>query len=238
MLSLSKHLCRLLIVVVTVLCFSFIASPSFARSRNRSGSYQTVAGIGPLDAALESNDVVSAQTIAAAIYQQATNAPVLASTDPTVIIDPVMAAQSAEFTRTQTAYNIAACFYKYAELSDAKQWATTTTTGGTLGEEYVRKATVLLGNIATAMDKDDEAVADFQSVISLSGQYREQPEAYAGLLEVLMVQKQDDLVAQWVERGQTQFAGVDNLELDFLKTATVTLKRRNHPLWRELDRQI
>jgi hypothetical protein len=35
-------------------------------------------------------------------------------------------------------------------LDDAKQWATTATTGGTLGEQYVRSATVLLGNIASA----------------------------------------------------------------------------------------
>src|ERR1041385_4737989 len=100
MLSLSKHLCRLLIVVSTALCFSFIASASFARSRNRSGTYQTVAGIDQLDAALTSNDVESAQAIATTLYQQATNAPALTSTDPTVIIDPVLAAQSAEFTRT------------------------------------------------------------------------------------------------------------------------------------------
>jgi hypothetical protein len=55
-----------------------------------------------------------------------------------------------EFNRTRSACDIAACFYRHADLDDAKQWATTATTGGTLGEQYVRSATVLLGNIASA----------------------------------------------------------------------------------------
>jgi hypothetical protein len=215
-----------------------LASPAFARSRNRSTGHVVPSQIQQLDAALKSNDVDSAQAIATAYYQQATNAPSLQSSDPTVIIDPVVAARAAELTRSRTAYDIAACFYKHAELGAAKQWATATVTGGTLGEEYVRRATVLLGNIATAMDRDDEAITDFQSVISLPSLYHEQPAAYAGLLEVLMLQKQDDLVAQWVQNGQTQFAGADNFELDFLKKASEALKRRNHPLWRQLDQQI
>jgi len=105
-------------------------------------------------------------------------------------------------------------------------------------EEYVRRATVLLGNIASAMDRNDEAVTNFLSVIDLPNPNHEQPAAYAGLLEALMLQKQDDLVAQWVQQGQAQFAGAGDLELDFLKQAAVALKRRNHPLWRELDQQI
>jgi tetratricopeptide (TPR) repeat protein len=231
----GASLCRSAAVILAVcLC----SCPAFARSRNRSGAYQNIAGIDQLDAALKSNDVESAQAMAAAMYQQATNAVALTSTNPTVIIDPVMAAQSLEFTRAKTAFDIAACFYRHAELDVAKQWATTTTTGGTLSEQYVRLATVLLGNIATAMDNNDEAVADFTSVISLAGQYHEQPAAYAGLLEILMLQNHNDLVEQWVQRGQTQFAGADNLKLDFLKKASVALKRRNHPLWRQLDQQI
>jgi tetratricopeptide (TPR) repeat protein len=53
-----------------------------------------------------------------------------------------------------------------------------------------------------------------------------------------MLQKRDDLVEQWVQRGRAQFAGAGNLELDFLNKASVALKRRNHPLWRQLDQQI
>ena len=225
-------------ILAAILIVALVASPAFARSRNRSTGYVVPSQIQQLDAALKSNDVDLAQAIAGAYYQQATNAPALQSPDPTVIIDPVVAAQSLEFTRAKTAFDIAECFYRHAELDAAKQWATTTTTGGSLSEQYVRLATVLLGNIATAMDNNDEAVADFTSVISLSGQYHEQPAAYAGLLEVLMIQKQNDLVEQWVQRGQTQFAGANNLELDFLKKASAALKRRNHPMWRELDQQI
>ena len=230
----AASLCRSLIIVLAgYLC----SCPTFARSKNRTGTYQASAQIQQLDAVLKSNDVESAQVMAATIYQQATNAPALQSPDPTVIIDPVLAAQTAELNRSTTAYQIAATFYKYADLDDAKLWATTVTTGGSPSGEYVRRATVLLGNIASAMDNGDEAITDFQKVIVLPGQYREQVSAYAGLLETLMLQKQDDLVVQWVQQGQAQFAGGD-LELDFLKQASVALKRRNHPLWRELDQQI
>ncbi len=231
MLSLSKHLCRLAVSLVAI---CLLASPAFARSKNRTPLDQSLV---PLETALKANDLEAAQLAATLIYQQSTNTLALQSSDPTVIIDPVMVAQAVEFSRTKAAFEIARCFYNHAQLDIAKQWATTAATGGSLGEQYVRLATVLLGNIASAMDRSDEAVADFASVINFAGQYHEQALAYAGLLEVFMLQKQDDLVARWVQRGRTQFAGTD-LELDFLKKASETLRRRNHPLWRDLDQQI
>ncbi len=220
------------ILAATLLCL--ICSASFARSKNRTPLDQSIV---PLETALKANDLEAAQLAATLIYQQATNTLALQSSDPTVIVDPVMVAQAVEFSRTKAAFDIARCFYNHAELDIAKRWATTTTTSGTLGQQYVRLATVLLGNIASAMDKNDEAAAHFTSVINLPTHCREQPLAYAGLLEVLMLDKQDDLVAQWVEHGRTQFAGSD-FELDFLQQGSATLKRRNNPLWRDLDRQI
>ncbi len=229
--SLSRNLVRCATVgVVAVL----VASPAFARSKNRTPLDQNVA---PLAAALQANDLDAAQLAATLIYQQATNTLALQSSDPTVIIDPVMVAQAVEFSRTKAAFEIAQCYYNHAELDSAKQWAITGITGGTLGEQYVRRATVLLGSIASAMDKNDEAIADFTSVIKLPVLYREQALAYAGLLEVLMLQKRDDLVEQWVQEGRTQFAGTD-LAVDFLQKASETLRRRNHPLWRDLGQQI
>ena len=88
------------------------------------------------------------------------------------------------------------------------------------------------------MDSDAEAVTNFLSVITLPGFYREQPAAYAGLFEALMLQKQDDQVTQWVQNGQAQFAGAGDLQLAFLRDAAKALKRRNNPLWNELDQQI
>ncbi len=221
------------ILAATLLCL--ICSASFARSRNRSPIDQSIA---PLQTALQANDLDAAQLAAASIYQQATNTLALQSSDPTVIIDPVMVAETVEFSRTKAAFEIAQCFYNHAQLDFAKQWATTGTTGSTLAEEYVRKATVLLGQIATAVDKDDEAIADFLSVIQLPNRYREQPAAYAGLVEVLLLQKRDDLVEQWLRDGQSRFEGAGDLQLLFLREAVKTLRRRNHPLWRTLDQQI
>jgi TolA-binding protein len=208
---------------------------ALARSKNRALVNQSLA---PLNAALDANDIDVAQSAAVSIYQQATNAPSLPSPDPTVIIDPVMIADTVGFNRTKVAVEIAQCFYNHAQLDLAKQWALTATSGGSLADEYVRRATVLLGNIATGMDRDNDASAYYLSVITLNGQYREQTAAYAGLLELLMLQKQDELVEQWVRNGQSKFEGAGTLELDFLKAAAKTLKRRNHPLWLELDRQI
>ena len=76
------------------------------------------------------------------------------------------------------------------------------------------------------MDSDAEAVTNFLSVITLPGFYREQPAAYAGLFEALMLQKQDDQVTQWVQNGQAQFAGAGDLQLAFLRDAAKALKRR------------
>ncbi len=217
------------------LTLSLCTASAFARSKSRTPLDQSLV---PLEAALQANDLDAAQLAAVSAYQQATNTLALQSSDPTVIIDPVMVAETVEFNRTKAALEIAKCFYNHAQLDPAKQWAITGTTGGTLAEEYVRRATVLLGQIATAMDRDDEAMADYLSVINLSNQYREQPAAYAGLLELLMLRKQDDLVEQWVHHGQDKFEGAGSLELDFLKAAARTLKRRNHPLWNGLDQQI
>jgi len=231
----SKHLSRCRSGAIVALVVLLWACPAFARSKNRSSIHQSVA---PLEMALATNDLVAAQAIATSIYQEATKAPALQSFDPTVIIDPALAARTVEFTRTKAAFEIAQSFYNHAQLDSAKQWATTAATGGTMSEEYVRRATVLLGNVATAMDKGDDAMAHYLSVIALHNLYREQPAAYAGVLELLMLQKQDDLVEQWVRHGQNKFEGSGGLELEFLKAAAKTLKRRNHPLWNELDQQI
>lgn len=234
MLSLSKHFFRFAVILLTLeLC----ALPAYARSKNRLKAYQVASQIEEIDAALKLNDIDSAQEIATTYYQQATNTTPVLSSDPSVIIDPSMANRVAQTIRSRAAFEIAQRFYSHAELDAAKQWATTATTSGTLGDEYVRKATVLLGHIATAMDKNDDAIAVFTSLINLPQPNHEQASAYAGVLEILMLQKQDDLVEQWVEHGRSQFAGTD-LELGFLKKASEALKRRNHPLWHDLDAQI
>jgi tetratricopeptide (TPR) repeat protein len=235
MLRLTKHLYRLCVLIL-FLALELCSVPAYARSKNRTSRFVVASQIQQIDEALQSNEVASAETIATAYFAQATNAS-LQSSSPNVIIDPVMAGQTAELIRSGTAFEIARCFYNHAELDIAKRWATTATMGGTLAEQQVRLATVLLGNIASAMDKNDEAVEKFTSVIQLPNLNREQALAYAGLLEVFMLQKQNDLVPQWVQQGRAQFAGSD-FELDFLKKASEALKRRNHPLWRDLDQQI
>jgi tetratricopeptide (TPR) repeat protein len=232
MANVSKPPCRWLVGLLAV---SLCASTAFARTKSHQPADQRLI---PLNTALAANDLDAAQLAATAIYQQATNAPALQSSDPSVIIDPAMVAETVEVNRTKAAVEIAQCFYNHAQLDLARQWAQTTTAGGTLANQFVRRATVLLGNIATAMDSNDEAVTNFLSVIDLPNLNHEQPAAYAGLLEALMLQKQDDLVAQWVQQGQMQFAGAGALELDFLKQASAALKRRNQPLWRELDEQV
>ena len=228
----SKHPCRWLIGLLAV---SLCVSTAFARSKSHQPADQRLI---PLNTALAANDLDAAQAAATAMYQYATNAPALQSSDPSVIIDPAMVAETVEVNRTKAAVEIAQCFYNHAQLDLARQWAQTATAGGTLANQFVRRATVTLGNIAVAMDSNDEAVTNFLSVINLPNLNHEQPAAYAGLLEALMLQKQDDLVAQWVQQGQAQFAGAGDLELDFLKQASAVLKRRNQPLWRELDEQV
>jgi TolA-binding protein len=212
----------------------FVVPPAFAHPKHRT---RLDTSLVPLDMALQSNDVATAQALASSLYQQAAN--VLVPTDPTIIIDPaVVTTQSIVLARCKTAYAIAACFYRHADLPDAKQWATTAAAADTLCDAYARRATVLLGNIAYAMDQDDMATTNFLSVIVLPNLYLEQASAYAGLLNLLMSQKQDDQVAQWVQNGQAQFAGAGDLQLAFLQDAEMMLKRRNHPLWRDLDQQI
>jgi len=231
MLRLPKHLCRLF-AIVSALCLG--ASPAFAHAKHR---VRLGSSLVPLDTALQSNDLATAQSLATSIYQQAVNA--ATSTDQTVIIDPaVVTTQSVALEQCKTAYEIAGCFYRHADLADAKQWATTATDGDTLSDPYARRAMVLLGNIAYAMDQDDTATTNFLSVIVLPNLYPEQASAYAGLLDVLMYEKQDDQVAQWVQTGQAQFAGAGDLQLAFLHDAERVLKQRNQPLWRELDQQI
>jgi hypothetical protein len=227
----SKHLCRL-VVVVLALCVCI--PPAFARSKHK---VSLDISLVPLDAALQSNDLATAQALASSLYQQAAN--VLVPTDPTIIIDPaVITTQTVALVHCKTAYAIAACFYRHADLPNAKQWATTATAADTLTDPYARRATVLLGNIAYAMDQDGPAVTNFLSVIVLPNLYIEQASAYAGLLNLLLSQKQDDQAAQWVRTGQAQFAGAGDLQLAFLHDAAQALKQRNHPLWRELDQQI
>jgi TolA-binding protein len=231
MLRLSKHLCRLSAVVSTLwLC----ASPAFAHTKHR---VKLDSSLVPLETALESNDPATAQAVATSIYQQAVNA--ATSTDPTVIIDPsVVTSQSVVFAQCKTAYEIAYCFYRYADLADAQQWAMTATAVDTLNDSYARRAMVLLGNIAYAMDQDGVAATNFLTVIVLPNLYPEQASAYAGLLNVLMMQQQNDQAAQWVQNGQAQFAGAGDLQLAFLQDAERVLKQRDHPLWRDLDQQI
>jgi len=214
-----------------------LADSAFARSKNRSPIYQDSPQILQLNEVLKSNGVDSAESLAVQIYQQSTNSSALQASDSSTIIDPALVNQTVEFNRTKTAFDIGATFYRHAELDLAKEWAITATNGGTLAEQYVRRATILLGDIASAMDKDSEAIADFTSVIELQGQYPEQPMAYAGLLEVLLLEQDDDAVAQWVQHGSLVFAG-SNLELDFLKQLGAVLKRHNQPLWRSIDQRI
>jgi hypothetical protein len=229
MLSLSKHLCRLF-AIVSALCLC--VSPAFAHTKHH---VRLDSSLVPLDAALASNDVVTAQAIASSIYQQAT----VTSTDLTIIIDSsVVTTQSVALAQSKTAYEIAGCFYRHADLADAKQWATTATSVDTLSDPFARRAMVLLGNIAYAMDQDGVATTNFLTVIVLPDLYPEQASAYAGLLNVLLEQQQGDQATQWVQNGQAQFAGGGELQLDFLRDAERVLKQRNNPLWRDLDQQI
>ncbi len=226
-----KYLCRLF-AVVSALCLSTF--PAFAHAKHR---VRLDSSLVSLETALQSNDLVTAQAIASSIYQQAANA--LTPADPTIIIDPaVVTTQSVMLAQCKTAYAIADCFYRYADLPDAKQWGTVATAADTLTDPYARRAMVLLGNIAYAMDEDGVAETNFMSVIVLPNLYPEQASAYAGLLNVLMVQQHGDQAAQWVQNGQAQFTGAGDLQLAFLQDAEMILKRRNHPLWRELDQQI
>ena len=76
MLSLSKHLSRLALAIFVA---SLVASSTFARSKNRVRGYEAASQIDRIEAALKSNDVESAQTVATAYYQQAANVPALGS---------------------------------------------------------------------------------------------------------------------------------------------------------------
>jgi hypothetical protein len=227
----SKHFSRLIAIVLT-LCLC--ASPAFAHAKHK---LRLDTSLVPLDTALQSNDLVTAQSLATSIYQQTVKA--FTSTDPTIIIDPaVVTTQGIALAQCKTAYAIADSFYRHADLTDAKQWATTATAADRLSNPYARRAKVLLGNIAYAMDEDDVAAAHFQGVIALPNLYPEQASAYAGLLDVLLQQKQDDQVAQWVKTGQAKFANGGDLQLAFLQDTERVLKHRNHSLWRDLDQQI
>jgi len=222
------------VALVTTLAVFLVVPPAFAGSKHR---VRLDSSLVPLDTALQSNDLATAQSLAASVYQQAAN--VLVPADPTIIIDPaVVTTQTVALGQCKTAYEIAGCFYRHADLADAKQWATTATAVDSLSDPYARRAMVLLGNIAYAMDQDGLAATNFLSVIVRPNLYLEQASAYAGLLDVLMYQKQDDQVVQWVQNGQAQFAGGGDLQLAFLHDAAQALKRRNHPLWRQLDQQI
>jgi hypothetical protein len=222
--------CRSAILSAIVVCLSSEAAFAKKSSLERQ--------LSRLDGLLTSNDLAAAETLATAIYQQSLNPPALQSPDPSVIIDPAMVAESVGFVREKAACQIAEVYYKHAELAPAKQWAQAAALNGTLTNQYVRRATVLLGDIAMAMDQDDAAVSNYVAVITLKNNYREQPEAYAHLFELLMLAKHDDLVEQWVRHGQAKFEGEGGLEMEFLRQAAKTLKRRNHPLWNELDSQI
>jgi TolA-binding protein len=213
-----------------------VVPPAFAHAKHK---LRLDTSLLPLDTALQSNDLVTAQALASSIFQQTVNALTATPANSNIIVDPmVVTTQSVALGQCKTAYAIADSFYRHADLADAEQWATTATTADTLSDPYARRARVLLGNIAYAMDRDDVAAAHFQSVIALPNLYPEQASAYAGLLDVLLSQKQDDQAAQWVQNGQAQFAGAGDLQLAFLQDAERVLKHRNHTLWRVLDQQI
>jgi hypothetical protein len=183
----GASLCRLLVVVLA-LCVCI--RPAFAHAKHR---VRLDSSLVPLDTALQSNDIATAQAVASSIYQQAASALAATSTDATVIIDTaVVTTQSVALAQCKTAYEIAACFYRHADLADAKQWATTATAADSLSDPYARRAMVLLGNIAMAMDQNDAAATNFLGVIILPNLYVEQASAYAGLLNVLMMQHEDE----------------------------------------------
>jgi tetratricopeptide (TPR) repeat protein len=219
--------------MVATLTVLLVTSSAFARAKHRA----TTASLVPLESALQSNDINTAQTLASSIYQQIISS--FTATNQGIIIDAaVVTTQTVAFVQCRTAYEIADSFYRFADLTDAQQWATTATALDSLGDPYARRATVLLGNIAYAMDRDGVAATNFMTVIVLPNLYPEQASAYAGLLNVLLMEQQSDQVTQWVQTGQIQFAGADKLQLDFLQDAEMILKQRNHPLWHDLDQQI
>jgi TolA-binding protein len=190
-----------------------------------------------LDGLLQSNDVQAAQTLARAIYKEKTVVARPQAPYAGIIIDRDLKRDSSEQLRSKAACQIAQVFYRHGQLELAKEWAQKTLSSGARNQ-FTRSASVLLGDIAMAMDKDDEAVAHYTSVINEQEINREQAAAFAGLFELLLLQKHDDLVEQWVRHGQRKFEGAGGLEIDFLRETARVLKRRNHPLWREINEQI
>jgi tetratricopeptide (TPR) repeat protein len=194
-------------------------------------------GIGQLTQLLKRGDLDAAQTSAADIYQRLTIIPApSASLFSGVTVDPVLVARTNQFLRHKAACKIAKTFYNHAELDLAKQWAETC--DFTVNDQYTRRARVLLADIATAMDKDDDAIALYTGIINEKNQRREQPAAYAGLLELLQLSHQDDQIEPWVRHGQHKFRKAGGLQQRFLWAASRVLRRRNHPLWHEINAQI
>ncbi len=194
-------------------------------------------GIAQLDQLLKSGDVEGATAFANSLYEQQS---VIATSPPPdgVIIDPVVAAEMANLTRTKAACRIGETFCKHAELQPARHWGETTLSTATCTNQFTRGARVLLGDVCVAMDQDNEAVGWYTGVINENCQNRVQIRAYAGLLDLVLMNKQTDLAEQWVQHGCQKFENAGELELKFLREASRVLKRRNDPLWRELNEQI
>ncbi len=170
-----------------------------------------------LETALAADDLDAAASAADSVYQLATNTPALTTSSPDVIIDPAMVAETVEFSRKKAAFEIAQSYYNHAQLDAARQWARVCASGGTLAEPYVRKATVLLGRIATAMDNDDEAVAQSQRMIeyftanagdltddSIADEYQLQCRCYRAMALAALGQRQPatDEIRDLLDRAQ------------------------------------
>jgi tetratricopeptide (TPR) repeat protein len=189
-----------------------------------------------LDELLAGGDLESAHTLATTICDQLTCLPAPASSAWGVTVQPECVARTNCLLHHKAACRIAETYYKHAELELSKQWAECCDL--TVNDLFTRRARVLLGHIAMAMDRDDEAIAHYTEVITRKNLYREQPAAYAGLLELLQITHQDDLVEQWVRHGQHKFRKAGGLQRRFLWSVSRVLRRRNHPLWREINQQI
>jgi hypothetical protein len=79
------------IPAATLLVILVLASPSFARSKNRSAIHLELA---QLEQALKAGDVATAQSVATAIYQQDTVVVSPQAAAPGIIIDRALATES------------------------------------------------------------------------------------------------------------------------------------------------
>jgi tetratricopeptide (TPR) repeat protein len=190
-----------------------------------------------LDQRLKDGDTQGAVSLADSIYQQQSDA----ATQPPeegVLIDPVIATQMVQMVRCKVACRIGETFIKHTELEPAKHWGETTLAATSSTNQYTRGARVLLGDVAMAMDRDNEATGWYAGVVDEAGTNPQQIRAYAGLFELALINKNEEALGEWLQHGRQKFENAAELRLKFLRESSRVLKRRNHPLWKEINAEI